>query len=371
MRNEQMKLPFFIVVIISPFMVLKSMDISHPEYLLLYRKEVALYNQRKINEFDADCKAMWQQKLSMGQFMDNISRLTATYEQVAPFFMIDDCAKESCILARCNNPNFRKVFERRASLALQEKITDYPDRPINYTSFCPSGTLSELIILAQTLQQHPKAHINIHLIEKGYKESIDARKAMGCTLNIGPEQHLFLDERDISFYLRNLPLSCDFNEKRRLFISILFAETLYRQFISYLTNTFWNAKLSLYFYQSIDEYLYHSPFAADVLTTVDIANEDYDSHSYGLLCLATLQANPESTNIALDDLLIDEDENTHDNTQTSEQHVGPCLFSYSTKQIIGKPKQQTKTNIVDHNNTEHTLYVSYKKFNRFARKTRR
>src|SRR6185312_607444 len=156
-----MKSPLFIVFMTSHCILLNGMnylspqtDYLSPHYLTQYAKSISRYHQQKIKEFDDDCENIWKERLTINQFMDNISNLVTTYEQRTPFFLMDDCAQEKCILARHNNQHLRATFEKKASLLLQKKIVAHPDRSINYTSFCVSGILPELIILTKTLLRY-------------------------------------------------------------------------------------------------------------------------------------------------------------------------------------------------------------------------
>lgn len=142
---------------------------SSPTYVLKYAKNISCFHQHTIDKFDAECKKIWAQRFTMQQFMDNISDLVTTYEQEAsPFFLVDDCGKDICVLARCNNPYLRQTFEIKASLLLREKTASMPDRPINYVSLCPTGTFSELNIIARTLLKYPTAHINVSLVSRSH-----------------------------------------------------------------------------------------------------------------------------------------------------------------------------------------------------------
>lgn len=251
------------------------------EELLGNTLDVVLTNRDINKKFMSEFKPLIVDTSSVNKFTKKLTALLTHYETINPLFCITECAPEeagSCCLSRQGNPLLRETFETRTSCLLQDKIDTSPKKSTVYTSFGSGEALSELIIIAKTLQQKPTAHISINCIDNFYKHYVEAKKQPS-----------------------NLTIPNLLQRKKAVFFK-LYIEALHKQFTTWLTNSFPQACITLQLYDSVQNYLEFSQQPADVISAVDFLYGDFhvSQQDYTLLCLKTMHANPSSMNIAFD-----------------------------------------------------------------------
>ncbi len=262
---------------------------------LLYNPVLFLQcNKGSTDSFKEQCTSLAQTKhLVLRDYVDQIIDIASKAKQANPFFLIQECTDSACPLSRWNYPHLREIFENKASTLLKKQMDKLPDTAIDYTSFYPGNALPELMIITKALIKRPNSSLNIHLIDEKYTEAIRTRLSLTekTSDNIKSIILAYIKCRDT---------------KRRTSIfedlfNILCTEMQHQQFMSWFEYNFPDAKVSLYTYQSVDEYLeYNEQSPAHVISTIDPCIKDRNILSdYYYLCWKTLKLHPTADNIAL------------------------------------------------------------------------
>ncbi len=272
----------------KPVLTFDKQDYSKPNVL-----DTCLSNPSKALEYSAQT----QQKLGLKPDLIRLDKpldkeQVAKAEQQWPIFLLDECQKDSCILSRNKNPQFRGKYEERVSEALGKKIKESPYARLNYTSFASGNMFQDFVILTKALAKNPRAHIIINLIDTKY--------AFYELYKDRVNKHRIVQKGDINFDTYNQVE--DFQKNM-----ILYLHVAANQFTRTLENMFPEATLTLALHASCASYInyledkkYTYP---DVLVSADIitAKEDSGADSdYIKLITATLKKNQGCNNLWLD-----------------------------------------------------------------------
>ena len=269
------------------------------------------------NEFTEQAKQEGLDKeKNVTKLLASLGSLSQQYEQKCPIFFLGECTDANdwfpCVFTRSLNPFYRKRFEEKVSQSLIEKITSNQiPGPINYTSFGCGGALPEMVILTKVLAQKPDACLNIHLIEGNNICYVSAVDHLNILREITPNQQLFtFDDKTIDNYIQIVKEKDGITDHDDNDIKVQLAENCfevhkkYKQMITWLTQTFPHAKLSLFVHEFTDSYLdyldKHNLSHADVVAAADIQDEmSYlrgGPKNYVKLCAKTLEKNKLASN---------------------------------------------------------------------------
>ncbi|MFA6066038.1 MAG: hypothetical protein WC707_02535 [Candidatus Babeliaceae bacterium] len=188
------------------------------------------------------------------------------FEKECTFFLLTECAAESCLLRRSNNPRYRAAFEDRVANALSDKLSN--DTLIRCLSYGSGGLLSDFRILSKALSKKPCAQLKIDLIDTLFK----------------PELLGAVHEEEFSHNPR---------------IGTLFIEQFTRQ----LKNNFSQAAISVSVHSSIVNYCnqYAKTMRREAPDMIFAADIDSDSgyNDYNKLCFNMLRIKPHAYNLLL------------------------------------------------------------------------
>lgn len=301
---------------------LTGMEITHtPDSLvanplLHLQKMHTTFNQFE-KEFNKLNKSHKKSQLNLTKTYNSIVQ---KHEQTCPLFLLGECTEEmeniindgNCLLSRTYKPEFRAAFERHTSQLLINKLQISPTTAVNYTSFGCGAGFQDLVIITKALIEQPKALLNIHMIDSNNTPYVSAIDFLDYSRKIIIDQIPFSFESRLAEYAKHTreqekdePEIKSMTEKelqQELLLLCLAKEAQYKQFLSWLTQKFSLAKISLYLHAQVTNYcdfLEKNKFPhADIVTTADI--DDYESLTHGSLqdyeelCIKTLAAKPTS-----------------------------------------------------------------------------
>lgn len=295
---------------------------SHPELIdvLLTNPVVGLTNIYATNE--KFCNELRQDGLedekNVLRLMERFEFFIKKYEQENPLFLLGECTQNGffdCVFTRSINPSYREKFEKRVSQKLIEKISSnkQDEGAISYTSFGCGGALSEVIILAKALAKQPDAHLIIHLIEGNNIPYVTAADFLGVSREIKINQKSLNFDDKLTEYKQFMvskgeEIECTDNDLHiRLVSNCIKIQKKNEQILTWLTNTFPDAKLSLFIHEFTDNYFNyldkHKLPYADVVSTADIQDEMSllrgSVTNYAKLCIKTLEKKSNACNVWL------------------------------------------------------------------------
>lgn len=259
--------------------------------------------------------------LTLQTIKENYIARVQKYEQICPLFLLDECTQRThnnikfpCQLSRISNATIRESFEKHSSSLLCNKIKDTPKQCITYTDFGCGEGFQSLIIITKALMIHPKALLNVHLIDLNNAFYTAIMNKFGHSREIKNDDVFFnfgsLPECTKHAFEIHESSSTETDDKsfqQCISLQCLQKELQYKQFIKWLTRTFPESKVVLHCHDTVKtycEYLQNNNLDhADVITASDIddqgAIEKNAIEEYCNLCDRTVDAKPESNNALL------------------------------------------------------------------------
>jgi hypothetical protein len=318
MLLKKTSLTLRITLLLSLSTNLACMETTHTPNSLV--ADPLLHLNKMNTTFDAFEKEFHKLKKSTKKSQLNLATLTQEYtslvqkhEQVCPLFLLGECIdNENCLLSRTCKPKFRAAFEKHTSQLLIDKLQSSPTTPVNYTSFGCGDAFQDLIIITKALIEQPKALLTIHMIDGNNTPYVNAIDFLDYSRKIIIDQIPFSFGSRLAEYAKyardqekddpEIQSMTDKKLQQLILLLCLEKEAQYKQFLSWLTQQFSLAKISLYLHSQVINYsnfLEKNKFThADIVTTADIDDEESLIHAslqhYTRLCTQTLNAKPTS-----------------------------------------------------------------------------
>lgn len=308
-------------------------------------------------------------QLPIAVALSKYKNIITHYQKLCPFFLLFECFTPAdsclddlsdclpvCTLNRREKNCYRAVYEKKVVDNLYQRLEQNGSKKISLAIFGAGGLYQDLVILTKLLAKKPTAHIDMHIIDKGYvfytNSCNTVARKKNPKIDIYSPEHMLLGEKIEEYYKKK-----DLYNNKDLIpayhyiqLQSLRLECHAKQYLTWLTTTFPGAQLSLSVYsdtKSFMQYLNDTKSAyPDLLTAADIEDESSVAQNaiadYVNLCVKTTQKNNNARNIWLSKynrlLEIDDNNKGHilslylNKRQEKANHILPLY-----KTVTGQP----------------------------------